>query len=380
MSHSHHRAKELHKVTLLGAVINLFLAAGKIIIGLVSNSSSLLADGIHSLSDLISDSIIMYVSKYSSEGPDLDHPYGHNRFETMATLGLGILLLIISIGIIFDAISGLIEPSNKDIVMLPIVLLVATTSVLSKEFLFWKTIAVANKHNSDMIRVNAYHHRSDAASSLIVIIGVIGVFLGYQYIDFIAAIVIGVLMIKLSYDFIAEPVKELVDTSICSKQISLLSSELQKVEGVVGIHSLRARKMAESIHCDLHVQVRPFLSVSEGHMIAKMVSAKARDIMPAISESTIHIDPEDDSRVLSYAHTPSKSTIHADVHSILVSMQLAHTLSHTTIHYINESCSIDIFLFSNKFSSLSEIKSKSKDIVSDVLNLEYIGTVKVYFS
>jgi cation diffusion facilitator family transporter len=384
MSHSHshstHRSKDLQKITIIGAVTNLFLATLKIILGTLSNSAALLADGIHSLSDLISDTIIIFVSRLSSEEPDIDHPYGHNRFETIATLGLGVLLLIISIGIIWDASTSFLYAQPKPITNIDLIIAITLVSIISKEVLFWATLKVANMHNSEMIRANAWHHRSDALSSLVVLVGIFGVIMGYQNIDLFAAIVVGLMMMKMSYEFIAEPVKELVDTSIDTVQIKDLNKHLQKVEGVVDIHSLRTRKMGSAVHCDLHVQVNPFLSVSEGHMIAKNVSSEAKTLIPQIHEVTVHIDPEKDITAIDYSTIPPHSQLTNLIHSTLIDQDLGHALDNVRIHYLNAKYHVDIYLFTNKFTSMDELPNIIATATKSLSFLPNIGNIKVYFS
>ncbi|MBT3745009.1 MAG: cation transporter, partial [Candidatus Thioglobus sp.] len=266
---TNNRAKASQKVTLIGAVVDFFLAIFKIVIGILGNSGALIADGIHSFSDLLSDGVVLYAAKHSSEEADDEHPYGHERFETVATLGLAIILAVIGIGIIFDAFDRLSNPS--DLSHPTLLLSIAAISIFSKEALYWYTLKVAKTYKSEMLRANAWHHRSDALSSIVVFIGILGSLNGYLYLDGIAAIVVGFMVLYIAWELGLSATKELVDTSIDAQQVEKLRYAIGQISGVNSVHSLRTRKIGQLISCDVHVQVDPYLSVSEGHIISVSV-------------------------------------------------------------------------------------------------------------
>ena len=172
--HSHDfRTIETRRVTIVGAVVNLVLAAFKVIAGVTGQSQALIADGIHSLSDLISDGLVLFAATHAASAPDEEHPYGHARYETAATLGLGLLLIAVAVGIMWDAVDRLFSPEE---LLQPemLTLYVAAFSIFSNEALYWYTIKVADRINSPMLRANAWHHRSDAISSVVVLVGITG--------------------------------------------------------------------------------------------------------------------------------------------------------------------------------------------------------------
>ena len=178
---------EKRRVTVVGALINVVLAAAKIVFGLLGQSQALVADGLHSLSDLASDAMVLLAARFGSQDADAEHPYGHARFETVATIGLGLLLLSVAVGISYDAIQRILNPSE---LLVPgiVALLVTTTSILSKEWLYRYTVHVANRVRSDLLRANAWHHRSDAVSSIIVFVGIAGTMAGIPWLDAAGAI------------------------------------------------------------------------------------------------------------------------------------------------------------------------------------------------
>ena len=192
--HSHlvERTRETRRVAIVGGVVNLFLATIKLVVGSMAQSAALIADGIHSFSDLLSDALVWFAAGHAGHGPDEEHPYGHGRFETAATLGLGILLVLVALGIVWDAV----ERSFHGEQPLPgmIALVVAVISILANEALYWYTVIVAKRINSQMLRANAWHHRTDAVSSIVVFAGVAGAMMGWPYLDAVAAVVVGAMV------------------------------------------------------------------------------------------------------------------------------------------------------------------------------------------
>ena len=221
--HSHDfRSAETKRVTLVGAVLNLVLAAVKVIVGVVGQSQSLIADGVHSLSDLLSDGLVLFAATHAASAPDEDHPYGHARFETAATLGLGILLIVVAIGIVWDAVARLFSP---EALLQPqmITLYVAAFSIFSKEALYWYTVKVADRINSPMLRANAWHHRSDAISSIVVLVGIAGTMAGLAYLDAIAAVLVGLMVARIGWELGFGALEELVDAGLEQQKVEQLA-------------------------------------------------------------------------------------------------------------------------------------------------------------
>ena len=286
------RYKQAKRVTLLGAVINSLLGVSKLVGGVWFHSSALIADGFHSLSDLLTDGMVLVASKYGSQAADDAHPYGHQRIETATTYVLSLLLIITGLAIAWDALRHLTqhELEHPGILTLPI----AFFSIVANEALFWYTRHVGRTIKSDLVIANAWHHRSDAASSLIVLAGLLGSFAGYPSLDGVAAFVVGLLIIKMGVNYGWKSIKELVDTGVEAKLRLEIKHTISQIDGVRKIHQLRSRLMGSDIFIDLHVQVDPMISVSEGHFIAQNVHYKLIGNIPGIKDVTVHIDPEDD--------------------------------------------------------------------------------------
>jgi len=287
------RYREMKKVTLIGSVIDLLLGVFKILVGWVASSQSLIADGVHSLSDLATDFVVLYAAKHGSREADEEHPYGHGRIETLATAGLGVALVIVAIGIAWDAIARLFEPER---LFQPGIwaLVVALLSVVLKEWIYRYTMRVAKRVRSPMLEANAWHSRTDAISSIVVVIGVGGTMLGLDYLDAIAAVGVALMVAKIGWDLGWESLHELADRALEQERVEKIRKAILAVDGVRHLHLLRSRKVGHEALVDVHVQVDPWLSVSEGHMIAIAVEEAAKSSLDEVTDVTVHIDPEDD--------------------------------------------------------------------------------------
>ena len=213
------RSAAILRTTLVSVVINVVLSAVKIFAGVVGQSQALIADGIHSLSDLLSDLLVWYAGRHSTQAPDGDHPYGHGRYEAVATLVLGGLLALVAIGIGWDAGVRLFAPGEL-LAPAPMALYAALASILIKEWLYWYTLAYAKRVQSQMLRANAWHHRSDAISSVVVLVGVAGTMAGLPYLDAIAAILVAVMIAHIAWELGAEAFCELVDTGLDAQRLA----------------------------------------------------------------------------------------------------------------------------------------------------------------
>lgn len=286
------RGRETRRVALVSGIVNLLLSIAQVFVGLIANSAALVADGVHSASDLLSDVLVWFASRHASQAPDKDHPYGHGRFETAATLGLGILLALVALGIVWNGFERLLDPQRP--IPGQLALLVAAVGIVAKESLYWYTIAIARRINSEMLRANAWHHRSDAMSSVVVLIGVGAAVMGFGYMDAIAAVLVGLMVAKIGWDLGWGALSELVDTALDEAKVNEAKRVIMAIDGVRSVHMLRTRRYGVEASADVHVQVAPRLSVSEGHMISQAVEDRLIEKLDAITDVTVHIDPEDD--------------------------------------------------------------------------------------
>ncbi len=341
---SNPRYLEVRKVTLIGSVIDLLLGIAKILVGWVAHSQALIADGVHSLSDLATDFIVLYAAKHSHRKADEDHPYGHGRIETLATVGLGIALIAVGFGIGYDAVERMNQPElllNPGIVALG----VAIISVISKEAIYQYTRNAAKRLRSNLLMANAWHSRSDAISSIVVVIGVGGAMMGHAYLDAVAAIVVAVMIAKIGFDLVRDSTKELIDTALEPEVTDKIRDEVFSVDGVRAVHMLRSRRSGGDALVDLHLQVDPHISVSEGHQIADTVRRHLLESVDEVTDVTVHIDPEDDEEVSPCDQLPLRNDLIEQLEQQLAAAGITDVdARQITLHYLSGKLQIDLCL------------------------------------
>jgi len=330
------RYRQAKNVTLIGGAVNALLGFIKLIGGIVYHSHALVADGIHSFSDLLTDVMVLFASKYGSQDADHSHPYGHQRIETAATLILALILILAGAGIVWDSVDEIIHHNHgtPKFWALPIALL----SILANEALYHYTIRTGKRIHSDLIIANAWHHRSDAASSVVVLLGLIGSLAGFIYLDGIAAIIVGFMIIKMGLEYGWNSVKELVDSAIDSDTLASIEQIIQQVDGVQKVHQLRSRMMGRDIFVDVHILVLPFISVSEGHFIAQHVHHALLEKMERVKDVTVHVDPEDDEISCPSLHLPKR----CNLPQLEKWRQNYPGLSSSILHYIDGTIILDL--------------------------------------
>lgn len=278
------------RITLIGALVNLVLAAAKVIGGLVAQSQALIVDGVHSLSDLASDVLVLFAARYGSLDADHNHPYGHARIETLATLAVGVVLLAVGVGFLLDAFSRIFL-DEEIVVPGQLALWVALGSVLAKEAMFQATRQIARRTGSSLMMANAWHHRSDALSSLVVIAGVGGAMLGLPWFDALAAAIVALMLAWVAWKLLAGASLELVDTGLSRKELSALAATIDGVAGVRGYQRLRTRRMGGQVLVDVQILVDGQISVAEADGVVERVRAALIDQLPGRADITIGIRP-----------------------------------------------------------------------------------------
>jgi len=386
MAHSHSHApldkdnlryREVRKVTLIGSVVDLLLAVAKLVVGYIGQSQALIADGIHSLSDLVTDFMVLFAFKHSHRDADEDHPYGHGRIETVMTVILGLALILVGVGIAWDAVRRLFEP---ELLLHPsgIVLVVAAISIISKEAIYHYTLAAARKYRSALLRANAWHSRSDAISSIIVFVGVMGAMAGLDYLDAIAAIAVAMMIVKIGWDLGWHSVRELIDTGLDSEEVEKIRNIIAGVEGVRSLHMLRTRKMGPDALVDVHIQVDSFLSVSEGHQISETVRQQLVENIEDVSDVTVHIDPEDDEFAATCCQLPARKQIMDRLHEAWQGNEMVSQIQSVTLHYLDGYIHVDVklpFALAGKDNTSKLID----DLKQRALSLDEIKELQVGF-
>src|SRR5512133_3792300 len=283
------RSAAAKRSTWVSVAVNLVLTIAQITAGVLAKSQGLIADGIHTLSDLVADFVVLFASHHSQKDADEDHPYGHQRFETAASLVLGVLLLAVGVGMLLSAAGKLQNPESIATVHVT-ALWVAAGALTAKELLFRYMLAVAKRVKSSMLVANAWHARSDAASSLVVGIGIVGNLAGYPILDPIAALIVGFMVARMGWEFGWDAMHDLMDRAVDEQEVEAIRRTLIETPGVSSAHDVRTRKMGDMIVVDAHLEVDATLSVEQGHDIAVAARDRVMQRHRVINMMT-HVDP-----------------------------------------------------------------------------------------
>ena len=281
--------RTIDRITVWGAVINILLSLLKMIAGLLINSVALIADGVHSLSDLATDFIVLVSSRAARRPPDANHQFGHGKFETVGSQLIGVALLIVGGGISWQAITALYR--HEESFPGPLVVLIAIISIISKELLFQYTRKIAREIDSSALYSNAWHHRSDAFSSIAVFIGGILSLFGFGHGDQLAGMVVGIMIMGVAAKIIFEGYKELSEHALDAKKINVIKQILEDNNDVILWHKLRTRKMGAQCFVDVHILVRPDLTVQESHDFTIDIEKSIQSKISCPINTLIHVEP-----------------------------------------------------------------------------------------
>lgn len=284
------RYEEASKVTITAILWNVFLSVIKIFSGIIGNSTAMIADGIHSASDIITSVGVLIGNKISSKPGDKEHNYGHEKAETLVSFLLSIILAVVSVTIGLEGVKKIFDLESVKIpTLMP--LIVSVISILVKEYQFRITIRVAKKINSPSLKADAWHHRSDALSSVAAFIGIGGAMIGFKILEPIATIIVAVIVCKVALEIFKDSMNELMDVSIPEEQEKEIIDYCKSTEGVKHIKMLRTRKHGAFAYIDLVICVDGSLTVAEGHDIATDLEKRLIDEMSIIKGITVHVEP-----------------------------------------------------------------------------------------
>ena len=284
------RYEESDKVTIQSILWNIFLTIIKIFAGIFGKSSAMISDGLHSASDIISSVGVLIGNKIAKTPNDKEHNYGHEKAETLVSFLLSILLIIVSLKIGWGALQSLF---NLDSVQVPtaLALIVSIISIGIKEYQYRITIRIANRINSPSLKADAWHHRSDALSSIAAFIGIGGAMLGFKALDPIASIVVALFVAKVGFDILKDSTNELMDYSIDDEQEEQIRKIAEKIDGVINLGELRTRKHGAMAYVDLTICVNKDLTVLEGHELAHKIEKYIINEMKFVKGITVHVEP-----------------------------------------------------------------------------------------
>jgi len=273
-------------------VTNVFLTAAKIVVGLLFNSTAIIADGLHSGSDLASDAAVLWGISASRRPADADHQYGHSRYEAIVTMIVGFLLVVAALWVGIESVATMQLRHSGPTSWLPFCAAVAT--IVVKEVLYWVTVRVGRRHRNSSIVANAWHHRSDAFSSLAVAVGIAGATVGgprWAFLDHLTAVVLAAFLVIMGFRIVRDAMRELSDRAPDAATKERIHVAIAGIKGVVGFHACRARRSAGVIDMDVHVQVAPDITVRAGHDIATEVEEAVQRAVPEVTDVVVHVEP-----------------------------------------------------------------------------------------
>jgi len=327
------RLSVVSRVTVLGAVVNVFLAAFKAFAGVVGGSAVMVADAVHSLSDLATDIVALVALRVAARPPDEGHPYGHGRFETLASFILGLVLIGAAVGIAWDAIQRFTRAQEPGM----IALWAALISIAFKEGLYQVTVRVGRQQRSPLVVANAWHHRSDALSSVAALVGIGGARMGFPFLDPAAAVVVAALITWTALQILANASREVTDASLERDLLLELRDAINALPGVVGLHELRARRMGPRVLVDLHVQVEGSTTVSDGHQVALRVGRFVEAKHPEVSEVLVHVDPEaNGAEELPVRLWRPREELEREVRACAAEVPGLEHVTHVLVHYLQD--------------------------------------------
>lgn len=290
------REQAIYKVTWIGFFVNVLLSVGKLIAGFVGRSGAMIADGVHSVSDFATDIVVLLFVRISAKPKDEDHDYGHGKYETLATVVIGVALAAVAVGILVDSAERIAQVLRGESIARPgiVALVAAAVSIVAKEALYWYTMLTAKRVDSPALKANAWHHRSDAFSSIGTLIGIGGAyFLSEQWrvLDPIAAIVVGALIIKVAYDLVMPGLNELLERSLPKEQEDEIVALVLTDKRLSDVHNLKTRRIGAGIAVELHVRVQGNMTVNESHAITRNIEQLLRQQYGDRTQVIIHIEP-----------------------------------------------------------------------------------------
>lgn len=271
---------------------NVLLALGKLIAGLIGHSSAMISDAVHSASDVFSTIVVLIGVKLSSKESDKEHPYGHERLECVAAIVLAVVLLLTGLGIGYDAIKNILGGNYKELTAPTVLALVAAIiSIVAKEAMYWYTRYYAKRIDSSALMADAWHHRSDALSSVGALIGIGGAMLGYPVMDSIASLVIFFFIAKAAYDIFKDAIDKMVDHACDEETEKAIYDAVLEQEEVLGIDMLQTRIFGNKIYVDLEIQLDENYTLKKAHDIAEEVHEHIEQNFPKVKHIMVHVNP-----------------------------------------------------------------------------------------
>ena len=336
-------ATEPQRVVLRGLLVNVVLAAGQLAIGVIGRSAALVADGFHTLSDLLSDTLVLAAAHFGAQAADEDHPYGHARIETAGTFGLSLVLVGAGVGIALHAADALSAPARltrPDFLALAM----AFAAIGIKEGLFRYMRRAGLRLQSELLHANAWHYRTDVFSSIVVAVGVAGSMMGVRDLDAVAAIGVAILIVRMGAMLGWQAMRELVDTGLETEKLERIRHVILSIDGVRTLHLLRTRRAGGRAFIDVHILVDGTISVSEGHQISEMVRVALMRHISNIADVVVHTDSEDDEYAATNARLPLRAEVLKRLEHYFAGIEAAPAIESVVLHYLRGKIMVELRL------------------------------------
>ncbi|MFC3283201.1 cation diffusion facilitator family transporter [Litchfieldella rifensis] len=386
MAHPHHQpnldhgamTRDAYRVTVIGAVLDCLLGLAKVIVGIMVGSAALVADGVHSFSDLVTDVFVLAATHFGRQAPDTNHPYGHGRIETLATLWLGSILIFVAGGIAWASLTRLLAgvliaaPGFWAIGL-------AVVALLAKEWIFRFTMRVAKRVRSKLLEANAWHSRSDALSTVVVLIGLTGAQFGAGWLDAVAAVVVALMVGKIGASLLWESSQELVDTALPEEEQRHMRAVAEEVPDVHNVHDLRTRTVGGHVLLDLHIVVPPRVTVSEAHEIGNEVSRRLRDTFPNLTDVTFHVDPENDEGKIDPSLLPGmplREDVEGKLDAVWSHLPAWQSRVALDLHYLGNR--IDISIYVRELPEGQSLAEAAQVLREHAVTLSWVGRLRVW--
>ena len=291
------REKQIYRVTIVGSIANFFLLVFKFVAGILGQSSAMIADAVHSLSDFVTDIIVLVFVKVSAKPKDTGHDYGHGKYETLATVIIGIVLLIVGTGIFWNGLNQIFAFYRGEKLESPdlIALIAALVSIVVKEILYRYSVIVGHKVQSQAVVANAWHHRSDAFSSIGTALGIAGaIFLGkdWRVLDPIAAVIVSIFIVKVSIQLLIPCLNDLLERSLPEETEKEIITIINEDPQIKDPHNLRTRRIGNDFAIEVHIRLRPDMTVQESHVVATGIENRLRAKYGLRTHVAVHVEPE----------------------------------------------------------------------------------------
>jgi len=363
------------KITLQGVGVNIFLTAGKFVGGVLGQSTALIADSIHSLSDLLTDVVVLFSHQIGRMPRDEGHPYGHGRAETLGAVIIGSSIILVALGLAYK-VWDIIASGKMTVPEWPAAI-AAALSILAKEILFHYTRKVGERIHSPAIIANAWHHRSDVISSIACLIGVLGAMQGYPILDPLAGGIVALMVGKVGIDLFGKAMRDLMDSALDKEQIERIRQIIASTPGVKHSHDLRTRRIGGQILIDVHILVAPEISVTEGHNISENVRHKLKQVFADAQDVLVHVDAEDDmDKEAPYLMT--REELEGLTAPIIAATPAIERRTRMRVHYLDGKNIVEIFVRVNENKTLEEIKKILTDLKTRLETLDRIDGARVY--